>query len=138
MTYSAYCAFSASRAFPQASHFSTAFYTPPERADEAVGVSRALVQGLADQGPTDLEMEVVRKQFADIVTRVLREPKYWCRVLSDFHYHRTRWEDLKSLPARVAASSQKDLRRVLRKYIVDEGRFEVICLPGPSSKGSTS
>ena len=105
------------------------FYTSPELAPEAVQISRAIVESFAHDGPSKKEMEVVRKQVGELVTRAQRDPKYWTRVLGDLDYHDIRLDDLKTLSQRIRDFTADELKTVLQKYIVDEGRFEVICVP---------
>jgi len=129
LTYGADCSFNPSRAYPEASLLTVTFYAPPDRADEAVSVTRDLVESLAAQGPTDAEMEAIRKQLDDLITRAQNDPRYWCRVLSDLHYHGTRLDDLKNLHQRVLSFSGRDMQAVLENYITEKRRFEVVCLP---------
>jgi zinc protease len=127
LTYGADCSFNPSRAYPEASLLTVTFYAPPERADEAVGVTRDLVETLAAEGPTAAEMEAIGKQTDDLVTRAQVDPRYWCRVLSDLHYHGTRLDDLKNLRQRVLSFSGRDMQAVLETYITEKRRFEVVC-----------
>ncbi len=133
LTYSANCSFSPSKAYPNASFLSVAFYTSPGRVQEAVGVTRRLVETLADQGPTVGEMETVRKELGDLVKRFFRDPKYWGRVLADLDYHGTRLDDLKTMRERLLAVTGSDLREALQRYIVEERRIQVVCIPRESS-----
>ncbi len=129
MTYSADCTFSPSRAYPRASLFSAAFYTPPARATEAAAATRELVEELAADGPSEAEMEAVSKQLSELTARAERDPRYWSRVLADFAYRGRSLEDLRGLEARLATFTGEDLRAALARCVTESRRLEVTCLP---------
>jgi len=129
LTYNSDCSFKPSRAYPRSSLLAVAFYVPPQRTAEAAALTRELVQGLAAEGPTEAEMETARKQFCELAARAEREPKYWSRVLADCRYRATSLADLKRLPERFRAFTRDDLRAALVRYVTEQRRLEVTCLP---------
>ena len=129
MSYSPEVSFNPSRAYPAASFLSASTYSAPARADEAAGILRQVAEGLAADGPTDGEMRTVRKQFAEVVSRVQQDPKYWSRTLADLDYHGTRLADLKALPGVFAGCTAAELREALAGVIVEDRRVEVVCCP---------
>ncbi len=135
LTYHGDCSCSPSRAYPQASLLSVAFYTPAERVAEAVAVTRELVGELAADGPTEGEMEAARKHFSELASRAQGDPKYWSRVLADCDYRGLRRADLKRLPERFLAVVRQDLQAALGRYVGEDRQLTVTCLPATDPYG---
>ena len=129
LTYSTGCSYRPSKGVPQASLLSVAFYVAPERVEEALERTLQGVHALAEQGPGEAEMAAVRRQFSDLVTRVQRDPRYWCRVLSELRLRRLDPSLLARLPQEVLALDVGDVQQVLARWITDPGRVTVVCRP---------
>ena len=92
-------------------------------------VTREIVGELAAEGPSETEMAAVTKQLGELTERAERDPRYWSRVLGDFAYRGRRLEDLHGLAARLSAFTDGDLRAVLARYVTENRRISVTCVP---------
>jgi predicted Zn-dependent peptidase len=129
LSYDVNCSYSPSRAYPGVSMLAVTLYTPPRRADEAAEAVRVLVEGFADDGPDEREMESVRLLFADLATRAQREPRFWARVLSELRYRDGKLSDLTGLPDRCLQRTAEQVHRAAAGSIRPDHRLTVICRP---------
>ncbi len=129
LTYSANCTFSPSRAYPAASMLTVAFYTSPERSDEALSSASELVERLASSGPSVAELEAARRHFQTIFERLQARPQYWSRILADLDYHGSTIEDLATALDHYLAFPGEAIRATLERYIIESNQIRVICRP---------
>ena len=84
-----------------------------------------MVERFAAEGPSDEEMETVRKQLQNILGTMYKEPRFWVDVLSDLEYHGTKLEDLERAIETYLAFSKDEVAAEMRKTIVPE-RFAMV------------
>jgi zinc protease len=125
LTYSTATYAQSSKVYPATSALSVEFTADPEKVSEAVAVAKAVVERFAAEGPTDEEMETVRKQLQNNLETMYKEPRFWIDVLSDLEYHGTRLEDLDGAIAKILALRKEDIAAEMRKTVVPE-RFALI------------
>jgi predicted Zn-dependent peptidase len=101
------------------------FSTDPDKAAEAVRIARAVVEAFAEKGPTDAEMQTVRKQMKNALETMLQEPRFWVNLLADLDYYGTHLEDVHDLLDKVLAISKTDIIQVLQQTVKPE-RFGVV------------
>jgi len=109
--------------------FGVFFQADPEKSTEAAKVTRELVETFAKDGPTDAEMETVRKQVKNQLETTLKEPGYWNGVLSDLDYHGTKLADVKEVVERMTTYTKEEVREVLQRFVVEDRRVQVLSLP---------
>jgi zinc protease len=129
MTYSLNCSLSPSKAYPEASMLSAAFYTPPERVEEALATTGDIVQALAGDGPTEAEMETTRKQYVELFARAEREPVFWSRVLAECDYRGLPPGEIQHMSRRFRTYTRQQLRAVFERHTTADRQLSVICLP---------
>jgi zinc protease len=111
--------------YPAMSALYVQFTTDPDKASEAVRLARAVVETFATEGPTDDEMETVRRQMRHSVETMLQEPQFWVNLLSDLDYHGTYLEDVHGLLDKLLAYTKDDIAMAI-KHTVQPGRFALV------------
>jgi zinc protease len=129
LAYSPYCSARAGAAYRGAGLFATRLTADPERAAEMAKLARQVMEGLAEEGPTEEEMDAVHKQFGNVIETSQKEPGYWVQVLADLDYHGTVLSDVKEAYEKYTSYTREDVLEVLRKYMTEERRIQVIALP---------
>jgi zinc protease len=119
------------RIYAGSGQFAVSFTTDPEKALEAALLAQAAAERLAKEGPSEEELNTVRRQFAHEIETSRREPSYWASVLSTLDYYGTRLHDVKAAPTEMMAYSAEDIRQGLRKYMIQERRLRVVSAPVP-------
>lgn len=125
LTYSAAVYAQPSKIYPGTSALYVEFTTDPEKAAEAAALVKSVVERFATEGPTDTEMDTVRKQLQNNLETMYKEPRFWVDVLADLEYHGTKLEDLEGVIEKFLAFSQDDVAAEIRQTVVPE-RFAII------------
>ena len=118
-----------SRVYPDMSALYVDFTADPEKVTEAVEVAKRTVEEFAAGGPTDEEVETVRKQLSNSLETMLKEPQFWVYILADLEYHGTRLQDIVGLVDKLMAYSKADIAEQVRKVVVPERFALVIATP---------
>lgn len=129
LTYSADTYVHPSRVYPDMSALYVDFTADPEKVTEAVEVAKRTVEEFAAGGPTDEEVETVRKQLSNSLETMLKEPQFWVYILADLEYHGTRLQDIVGLVDKLMAYSKTDIAEQVRKVVVPERFALVIATP---------
>ncbi len=129
LTYSTSTYAQPSKVYPDTSALYVEFTTDPDKAIEAVALARSVVERFAAEGPTDAEMETVRKQLQNTLETMYKEPRFWVDVLSDLEYHGTKLADLEGAIEKFLAFSKDDVAAEMRKTVVPERFATIIARP---------
>ncbi|MFH0939693.1 MAG: insulinase family protein, partial [Planctomycetota bacterium] len=129
LTYSIGCDSDPARVYPGTGTITAEMTADPEKAVEACQLVVAVMKQFAQDGPTDEEMDTVRKQLKNNLETMQKEPRYWFRVLSDLEYRGTKLSDVKELLEKMMSYTKKDILKVMKKYIRDDNRIQVIATP---------
>ncbi len=129
LSYSPYCISRAAKAYAGMGQFVALLTVDPETAAETVELTRSVMADFVREGPTEDEMDVARKQFANRIETSQKEPRYWASVLADLDYHGTKLSDVKEAKEKYTTYTRYDLLQILGKYVTDERRIQVIALP---------
>jgi len=129
LTYSPFCFARAAIEYPGTGRFVSMFTAGPERAAEAAGLTRELMQQFAADGPTPGQMDAVRKQFANIIETQQQEPSYWARVMADMDYHGTRLQDVRQAMEMYTTYTAEDMLDVLDRCVAEARRIRIIAVP---------
>jgi predicted Zn-dependent peptidase len=125
LTYSTGVYAQSSKVYPDTSALYVEFTADPDKATEAAALAKAVVQRFAAEGPSDAEMETVRKQLQNNLETMYKEPRYWVDILSDLEYHGTKLEDLEGMIDKYLALSKDEVAAEMRKTVVPE-RFAMV------------
>jgi zinc protease len=125
LTYSAHVYAQSSKVYLGTSALYIEFTADPEKATEAAALVKSVVERFAAEGPTEAEMDTVRKQLQNSLETMYKEPRFWVDVLADLEYHSTKLEDLEGAIEKYLAFSQDEVAAEMRKTVVPE-RFAMI------------
>ena len=125
LTYSTTVYAQSSKVYPDTSALHVEFTADPDKVAEAAALAKAVVERFAAEGPSNEEMETVRKQLQNILGTMYKEPRFWVDVLSDLEYHGTKLEDLERAIETYLAFSKDEVAAEMRKTIVPE-RFAMV------------
>jgi zinc protease len=125
LTYSTSTYAQPSKVYPATSALYVEFTADPDKVTEAAALAKSVVERFAAEGPTDAEMETVRKQLQNSLETMYKEPRFWIDVLSDLEYHGTQLADMEGAIDKFLAFSKEDVAAEIRKTVVPE-RFAMI------------
>jgi predicted Zn-dependent peptidase len=125
LTYSTSTYVRPARVYPAMSALYVQFTADPEKVAEAVRIARSVVETFAAEGPTDAEMQRVRKQMKNTIETMIQEPRFWVNLLADLHYHGTQLTDIHGLLVKVLALTKVDVARAVQQSVQPE-RFGVV------------
>jgi zinc protease len=125
LTYSTAVYAQSSKVYPVTSALHVEFTADPDKVAEAAALAKAVVERFAAEGPSDEEMDTVRKQLQNIFGTMYKEPRFWVDVLSDLEYHGTQLEDLEGAIEKYLAFSKDEVTAEMRKTVVPE-RFAMV------------
>src|SRR5262245_65972388 len=72
-----------SKVYPDTSALHVEFTADPGKVAEAAALAKSVVERFAAEGPSDEEMETVRKQLQNNLGTMYKEPRYWVDLLSE-------------------------------------------------------
>jgi predicted Zn-dependent peptidase len=101
----------------------------PAQAEHAAQVLRDAIESAARHGPPESDLAQAREVLAADAGRRLAEPEYWCRVLPVSLYHGHDLDRLADAERAYTTMTREQVDRALRRWIIPEGRFELLALP---------
>jgi zinc protease len=125
LTYSTATYARPAKVYPAMSALYVQFTTDPDKTSKAVQLARVVVETFAAEGPTDDEMETVRRQMRHAVETMLQEPPFWVNLLSDLDYHGTNLEDVHGLLDKLMAYTKDDIAMAIKQTVQPE-RFALV------------
>src|SRR5262249_28221699 len=136
LAYSPYCSASPSMAYKGTGYIGAVLQTDPEKAATAATIASDLMQTFMKDGPTEAELDAVRKQFKNSLDTQLKEPGYWVRVLNDLDYRGTKLSDVKEVAEKFGSYTRDDIMEVLKRYMTSERQIQVIATPKKPEAGT--
>ena len=125
LTYSTSTYVRPARVYPAMSALYVQFTTDPDKVAEAVRVARSVVETFAAEGPTDAEMQTVRRQMKNTLETMLQEPRFWVNLLADLDYHETHLDDVRGLLDKMLGVTKAEITHALQQTVRPE-RFGVV------------
>jgi zinc protease len=138
LTYSTTVYAQPSKIYPATSALHVEFTADPEKVAEAAALAKSVVERFAAEGPSDEEMDTVRKQLQNNLETLYKEPRYWVELLSDLEYHGTKLVDLEGIIAKFLALSKDEVAGEMRKTVVPERFAMVLARPKAPSTADES
>lgn len=136
LTYSSALVAQPSRVYEGMGIFSAYFTTDPDKVSEATKLASDTIVNFVADGPFEEEINTVHKQIRNQLDVQMREPIYWINVLSDLDYRGTKLSDVKEVVEKMTSYTRNDLVQVLKRYVTDDRRVEVIAKPVPTGAAS--
>jgi zinc protease len=122
-----------SKVYPDTSALHVEFTADPDKVAEAAALAKSVVERFAAEGPSDEEMETVRKQLQNNLGTMYKEPRYWVDLLSDLEYHGSKLVDLEGMIEKFLALSKDEVAAEMRKTVVPERFAMVLARPKAAS-----
>ena len=109
-------------------NFSISFPCAPENVDKLVNASIAELQTIIDNGPTEEDLDKVKK--AKLLSRKdqLEQNRFWLSQIRNADYNKSDINNVLNYEKNVNALTVKDLQDVAKKYLT-KGYFKAILLP---------
>lgn len=139
LVYSIDAAHNAGRGIPGTGLFFGVAPTDPDKADKLADTVLEMMRDFARSGPTDEEMQTVRKQIATQLNVQLRQPGFWVGQLAELGLRGRSMDYLKQLPDVYQSLTAEQLRDVAARFFKDEQSIRLIVKPeatGPATRSS--
>ncbi|RNC84849.1 MAG: insulinase family protein [Winogradskyella sp.] len=109
-------------------NFSISFPCAPENVDKLINASLAEVQKIIDNGPTDDDLEKVKK--AKLLSRKdqLEQNRFWLNVIRSADYVGNDLNNVLNYENNINTISKKDVQNAAKKYLT-KGYLKAILLP---------
>ena len=125
LTYSTSTYVRPARVYPAMSALYVQFTADPDKVADAVRIARSVVETFAAEGPTDAEVQTVRRQMKNAIETMLQEPRFWVNLLNDLDYHGTHLPDVHGLLDKIMGITKAEIIQVLQQTVRPE-RFGVV------------
>ncbi len=103
--------------------------TKPDKATTLARRIRELFAEFAEKGPSDEEVEVVKRQFANNLDEQRKDPGYWLRRVQTLRYRGLNLDDTSADDAAYAAMTGDEIRECFARYFNQNAQFSVIISP---------
>ncbi len=113
--------------------FSAAAPTDPPKVQPLVEKLASMYETFAKEGPTEEEMVVARKQFANNYEQQLKEPGFWSGRLSQLTFRGMSLDDLMAEPEAYQKITAQEVRDTFAKYYAKDNSIVVVVKPTPTS-----
>lgn len=109
-------------------NFSISFPCAPENVDKLIAASIAEVEKIIKNGPTDEDLDKVKK--AKLLSRKdqLEQNRFWLSVMRSADYNKTDLNNVLNYEENINALTKKDLQEVAKKYLT-KGYLKAVLLP---------
>lgn len=126
----------AATTYPGFGVFSAGAPTEPGKVQALVDKLASMYAAFAAGGPTEDEMEVARKQFANTFKDQLQDPAYWAQRLDQLAFRGNKLEEIVDDPAAYQALSADDVKNAFAKYYAPDKA--IVVTVKPQSSGSST
>lgn len=122
-----------SEVYRDSGRFMTQAPCDPANADKVVAEAHRIFTEFAESGPSDEELENAKKQIENRLDEILKEPRYWSGVLSDFDYRNRSLENEKAEPTAYRPYTKEQVVKIFNKYYTPQRRFQAIAAPSTTA-----
>jgi zinc protease len=119
----------AASTYPGFGVFSANAPTDPPKADALLAKLASMYEQFAAEGPSEEEMIVARKQFANTYEEQLKEPSFWAGRLNQLTFRGIALDDLVNEPDGYQALTAKDVKDTFAKYYSKDNSIVVVVKP---------
>jgi predicted Zn-dependent peptidase len=97
----------------------------------------AMWADFAGRGPTDDEVQVAKRQVANVLDEQMKAPDFWLGRLATLDYRGVSLDDVMAAPAAYQQFSGEDIREAFGRYWRPESRYRFVVTPAPAPPGSS-
>ncbi len=103
--------------------------TDPAKAEALALAVNEMYAVFAKDGPSDDEMAVAKKQIANQLDQLMKEPEFWTGRLSTLDYRGLSLTDLVEAPVAYQRYTAREVRETFARYGRPESRFRFVITP---------
>ncbi len=103
--------------------------TDPAKADRLLDKIASMYAAVAEQGVTDEELLVAKKQIANTLDTQMQDPDFWMSRLSKMTFYQRQLDDVLEAPAAYQAITGDQVRETFARYYAPEKSVVVVVLP---------
>ena len=103
--------------------------TQPAKAPALAAAVEEAYAAFAKDGPTPDELEVARKQIANLLDEEMKTPDFWLGRLSVLDYRGLGLDDVLDAPAQYQAFTGAQIQAAFVQHDRPEARFQVVITP---------
>jgi zinc protease len=124
-------------AYPGFGLFVAGAPTDPAKAQRLGEVLLEMYAQFAEDGPTQEELDVAKKQFANTLDEEMKQPQWWLERTQSATYRGVSLDDVVSLPQAMQAMTTEQVRDVFAKYWATENSVKMTLVPEitPAAEG---
>lgn len=115
--------------YPGFGTFSAGSSTQPGKTDALRDEILAMFKSFAENGPTQEELDVAKRQFANTLDESMREPSFWTSRLSMLTFGEVSLDDVLAAPEAYQAFTPEQIKETFAKYYNKGAPGVVITLP---------
>lgn len=119
--------------YPGFGVFSAGAPTEPAKAQPLIAKLGEMYETFAKNGPTEEELTVAKKQFANTVEEEMKDPSFWSRRLQQIDFRGQHIDDILNEPAAYQALTAEQIRSTFAKYATKENSITVVVKPSATS-----
>ncbi|MBX3389655.1 MAG: insulinase family protein [Phycisphaeraceae bacterium] len=123
----------AATTYPGFGMFSAGAPTEPSKVKPLVDKLASMYDEFAKNGPTEEEMVVARKQFANTFKDQLQDPGYWAQRLDQITFRGLKLEEIVEDPEAYQALTADQVKQVFAKYYSPDQAVVVTVRPAASA-----
>jgi zinc protease len=120
-----------SSAYPGFGMFMCGTSTDPAKADRLAEVIAEMYASFAKEGPSETEVETVRKQIANTLDEQMKEPGYWMGRVRTMTYRGQNLDDVATERAFFEGLSGAQIRETFARYYAPEKQWTIVVKPTP-------
>lgn len=121
--------------YPGFGTFSAGSTTQPGKTDALRDEILAAFKAFAENGPTQEELDVAKRQFANTLDESMREPAFWTSRLSMMEFAEVSLDDVLGAPAAYQAFTPEQIKQTFVKYYSKGAPGVVITMPMAADLG---
>lgn len=129
LVYSISASSRAATTYPGFGVFSAAAPTDPSKVKPLIEKLASMYAVFAKEGPTDAELVVAKKQFANTYDEQVRQPGYWARHLQQMTFRGNSLDEVLAEPEAYQALTAAQVREVFAKYYKPDNAIVVSVTP---------
>lgn len=126
------------RTFPGFGLFMVAVPTEPSKVDRLLATIKEMYDQFAAEGPTAEELEVAKRQFANIFDEQMKEPGFWTQRLSALTYRDAKLDDIVAAPEAYQNATAEEIKACFAKYYKPRSTVTVVVRPAAASDDAQS
>ena len=119
--------------YPGFGVFSAAAPTDPPKVQPLVEKLAQMYETFAKEGPTEDELTVARKQFANTYEQQLKEPSFWSGRLSQLTFRGLSLDDLVAEPEAYQQMTARQVKDTFAKYWSKDNAIVVVVKPNATA-----